>query len=69
MHMFPKIYKDIPEEPSFRIFNLNVFSVSEFLISFGKMSHIFGAKKETDSVPYLTEFTLRLFKKLLPRKL
>ena len=69
MHMFPKIYKDIPEEPSFRIFNLNVFSVSEFLISFGKMSHIFGVKKETDSVPYLTEFTLRLFKKLLPRKL
>ena len=66
--MFPKIYKDIPEEPSFRIFNLNVFSVSEFLISFGKMSHIFGAKKETDSVPYLTEFTLRLLKKLFPRK-
>ena len=53
----------------FLIFNLNAFSVSEFLISFGKMSHIFGAKKETDSVPYLTEFTLRLFKKFFPRKL
>ena len=33
------------------------------------MSHIFGAKKETDSVPYLTEFTLRLFKKFFPHKL
>ena len=49
--------------------NLNAFSVSKFLISFGKMSHIFGVKKETDSASYLTEFTLRLFKKLFPRKL
>ena len=38
-------------------------------MSFGKMSHIFGAKKETNSVPYLTEFNPRLFKKLFPRKL
>ena len=53
----------------FLIFNLNAISVSEFLNSFGKISHIFGAKKETDSVPYLTEFTLRLFKKLFPREL
>ena len=53
----------------FLIFNLVAFSVSEFLISFGKISHIFGARKETDSVPYLTEFTLRLFQKLFPRKL
>ena len=53
----------------FLIFNLNDISVSEFLNSFGKMSHIFGAKKETDSVPYLTEFILRLFKKFFPRKL
>ena len=33
------------------------------------MSHIFGAKKETASVPYLIEFTLRLVGTLLPRKL
>ena len=51
------------------IFALNAFSVSEFFISFGKISHISEAKKETDSVSYLTEFTLRLFKKLFPRKL
>ena len=67
--MFCKVYKGIPEEIQFLIFNLNAFSVSEFFISFGKISHIFGAEKETDSVPYLTEFTLRLFKKLLPCKL
>ena len=39
---------------------LNVFGVSKFFISFGKMFHIFGAKTKTDSVPYLTEFTLRV---------
>ena len=33
------------------------------------MSHIFGAKKETLSVPYLTEFTLRQVRTLFPRKL
>ena len=32
------------------------------------MHHIFGAKKETASVPYLTEFTLRLVRTLFPRK-
>ena len=58
-----------PRGAQFLIFNLNAFSISEFLISFGKMCHNFGAKKETDSVLYLTEFTLRLFKKLFPRKL
>ena len=39
--------------------NLNAFSVSKFLISFGKMSHIFGAKNETDSVSYLLFVYLR----------
>ena len=49
------------------IFALNAFSVSEFFISFGKMSlGIFGAKKETDSVLYLAQFTLRLYKELFP---
>ena len=38
-------------------------------MSFGKMYHIFGAKKETVSVPYLTEFTLRLVSTLFSRKL
>ena len=33
------------------------------------MSHILGAKKETDSVPCLTELTLRLDRGLSPRKL
>ena len=30
---------------------------------------IFGAKKETVSLPYLTEFTLRLVRTLFPGKL
>ena len=50
----------------FLISALNVFSVSEFFISFGKMSRI---KKETDSVSYLAEFILYLIKKLFPCKL
>ena len=33
------------------------------------MSHIFGAKKETVLVPYLTEFTLCLVTILFARKL
>ena len=36
---------------------------------FGKMSPIFGTKKESVSVPYLTEFTLHLVRTLFPRKL
>ena len=44
----------------FFIFHLKISRDSESFISFGKMSHIFAAKKETVSVPYLTEFTLLL---------
>ena len=33
------------------------------------MSHIFGPKKDKDSVPYLTVFTLLLSRLLLLRKL
>ena len=32
------------------------------------MTHIFGAKNETASVSYLSEFTLRLIRKLFPPK-
>ena len=53
----------------FFIFLLKISRDSESFMSFGNMSHIFGAKKETLSVPYLTEFTLRLVKTLFPRKL
>ena len=53
----------------FLIFPLKISRDSESFMSLGKMSHIFGAKKETVSVPYLTEFTVRLVRKLFPRKL
>ena len=38
-------------------------------MSFGKISDISGAKKETVSVSYLTEITLCLVRMLFPRKL
>ena len=50
-------------------FSLKISRDSESFMSFGNMSHIVGAKKETVSVPYLTEFTLRLVRTLFPRKL
>ena len=53
----------------FFIFLLKISRDSESFISFGKIFHIFGAKKETISVPYLTQFSLRLVRTLFPRKL
>ena len=53
----------------FLIFLLKISRDAESFMAFGKMSHIFGPKKETVSVPYLTEFTLRLVRTLFPRKL
>ena len=53
----------------FLIFLLKISRDSESFMSFGKMSHIFRAKKETVSVQYLTEITLRLVRTLFPRKL
>ena len=53
----------------FFIFLLKISRDSEPFMSFGKMSHIFGAKKGTVSVPYHTEFTLRLVRRFFPRKL
>ena len=41
---------------------------SESFMSFGKMSHIFGAKEETVPIPYLTQFTLSPVGTLFPRK-
>ena len=46
----------------FLIFLLKIPRDSESIKYFGKMSHIFGAKKETVSVAYLTEFAFRLVK-------
>ena len=48
-------------------FVLKIYIVSELFIPFGEISQSFGAKSETDSLPYLIEFTL-LFRKFLPRK-
>ena len=59
-YMFHKVCKGIPVESIFFIFLLSISRDSESFISFVKMSHIFGVKKETVSVPYLTEFSLRL---------
>ena len=53
-------------QPVFLIFLLKISRDSESFISFGKMFYIFGDKKETVSVPYLTEFTLRLVRTLFP---
>ena len=36
-------------------------------ILLGKIFHIFGAKDDIDLVPYLTDLTLLLSKKLFPR--
>ena len=52
----------------FLIFLLKILRDSESFISFGKISHIFGAKK-TATVLYLTEFTFRLVTKLFPCRL
>ena len=54
-------------ESFFFIFRLKIYIDLESFIFFGKMSDIFGAKKETISVSYLTEFTLRLARTLFPR--
>ena len=59
--MFYRVYKGILIQPIFKNFALKVLSVSEFLISFGKIPKKIGAKKETDLVQYLTEFTLHMF--------
>lgn len=53
----------------FLILALKVLSLSESIISFGKVSKIFGSKKETDSVPYIIGFTPLLFRKIILRKL
>ena len=63
--MFYKVCKGIPMESIF----LKISRDSESFMSLGKMSHIYGAKKETVSTPYLTEITLRLVRTLFPRKL
>ena len=42
---------------------------SDFFISLGAISHIFGPRWDTDSVPWQTEFTLLLLNKLLLRRL
>ena len=52
----------------FFIFPLTIWRVSKSFISLGKISHIFGAKDDVDSMPYLTDLTL-LSKKLFPRSL
>ena len=44
----------------FLIFLLKMLKDCDNLISLGTRSHIFGPRNETDSVPCLTEFTLRL---------
>lgn len=62
--MFYKVCNGIPMESNFV---LKIYIVSELFIPFGEISQSFGAKSETDSVPYLIEFTL-LFREFLPRK-
>ena len=65
---FAKCKIAFPWKPFF-ISGLRDLNVSKSSTSFSKISQICGAKNETDSVPYLIEFTLRLFRKLLLRKL
>ena len=53
----------------FFIFLLKILKDCDNLISLGTRSHIFGPRNETDSVPCLTEFTLRLCNVSFQRKL
>ena len=53
----------------FLIFLLKMLKDCDNLISLGTRSHIFGPRNETDSVPRLTEFTLRLCNVSFRRKL
>ena len=53
----------------FLIFLLKMLKDCDNLISLGTRSHIFGPRNETDSVPCLTEFTLRLCNVSFRRKL
>ena len=50
-------------------FALKLLSILESFIFFRKISQIFGAKNEIDLVAYLTDFILRLFRKLILPKL
>ena len=63
------VLQSLQGHSDFFLFLLKISRNSESFMSFGKMFHIFGAKKETVSVPYLTELTLRLVRTLFPRKL
>ena len=51
------------------IFLLKMSGDSEWFISYAKMNHIFGDKKETVPVPNHTEFILCLVRTWYPRKL
>ena len=53
----------------FFIFLLKILKDCDNLISLGTRSHIFGPRNEMDSVPCLTEFTLRLCNVSFQRKL
>ena len=53
----------------FLIFLLKILKDCDNLISLGTRSHIFGPRNETDSVPCLMQFTLRLCNVSFRRKL
>ena len=60
---------ELQEKEGQKDYSIKEISLEHTGNPFSKMFHIFGAKKETFSVPYLTEFTLCLVKTLFPRRL
>ena len=56
---FKKPTRTLQKHPFFNFF-LEILKDCDNLISLGARSHIFGPRNEINSVPYLTEFTLRL---------
>ena len=65
---FTKLTRILQRHPFFN-FLKKILKDCDNLISLGTRSHIFGPRNEMDSVPYLTEFTLRLCNVLFRRKL
>ena len=68
----PKIYFGYSAWASFRDpsfdFEFETIERFRFFISLGTKSHIFGPRKDTNSEPYHTDFTLLLLNELLLRR-
>ena len=57
-----------PSGTNLLILNLKALRDADSFISLGSKSYIFGSRKDTNKVPYQTEFTLLLLTELLLRR-